>query len=577
MKSIKVKLALYFSLLLSIIILGLCIYGYKTALDNMNALADQQSTEKVKSDINAFNTYIKLTNGKLEMKNGKLVDTHGVDMKGYYKVVDTIEKDLKDQATMFVKNGDEFVRISTNIMQDDGTRLEGTNLEKDSEEYKMAIAGEPYNGSSEVMGQKFQSAYMPIKDTAGNVIGLLSVAVPMKDAMETVNNAITEMRKVYLVFGGGCLIAAIILVLIIGKSITGGLKKIVSFSRNIQELDVSKDVPKKLVLLKDEVGQVAKALDMIVNNLKEFMQKTFKLSTDVTEYSQGLLNNIEKVSSTANEIANVVVQIADGASKQAKETEGGVEKAIRLGDCIEQNRSLLEILTTAMEEVESLRKEGLESVNVLSRESKESSNASSQIYEVITNTNIKAKEIEKASTMIQDIAEQTNLLALNAAIEAARAGESGKGFAVVADEVRKLAEQSSKFTEQIRKIIKELTKRTESAVETMNVMNSVIEHQSESVSITADKFKGISKSVDKSLDSLEKLSISSMDMENEKDDMLDIMNNLSAIAEENAASTEQVAASVQEQTSIISEFNESVGTMVDLAKDMKTNIEKFKY
>lgn len=577
MKSIKVKLALYFSLLLSIIVLGLCIYGYKTGQKNMTTLADQQSTMKVKSDINAFNTLIKQINGSVELKNGELVDLHGVPLKGYYKVVDLIDRELNDQATIFVKDGDEFIRISTNIMQEDGTRLEGTELDKDSEEYKMAIIGEPYNGASEVNGTKYQSAYLPLKDNGGKVIGLLSVAVPMTEAMDTVNTAITQMGKIYLIFGGGCLVAAIILVLIIGKNITSGLKKIVVFSKNIQELDVSKDVPVKLVELKDEVGQVAKALEMIVNNLREFMKKTFNLSTKVTDYSESLSDNIEQVSITANEIANVVVQIADGASKQAKKTEGGVMKAIRLGECIEENKYLLEILTTAMEEVEALRKEGLESIDVLSRESKETSNASSQIYEVITNTNIKAKEIEKASTMIQDIAEQTNLLALNAAIEAARAGESGKGFAVVADEVRKLAEQSTKFTEQIRKIIKELTKRTESAVETMDIMNSVIEHQTESVEMTADKFNGISKSVDKSLDSLEKLSVSSMSMESEKDDMLDIMNNLSAIAEENAASTEEVAASVQEQTSIIFEFNESVGTMVDLAKDMKTNIQKFKY
>jgi len=577
MKSIKVKLALSFSLLLSGTIVGLCSYGYITAEKNMNKLATQQSTEKVQSDLKAFIAYIDQINGRLEIKNGKLVDIKGVQMEGYYKVVDRIDKDLHDQATIFRKDGDEFVRISTNIMQDDGGRVEGTNLDKNSEEYKKAIVGEEFTGPSEVLGKQYQSSYHPIKDTAGKVIGLLSVAVPMEDAMNMVNTSIKDMQKWFLIIGISSLFIAIAFVIVIGMKITSGLKRIVDFSKNIQELDVSKEVPKKITMLKDEVGQVGKALDIIVIKLSEFMRRTFKLSTDVTEYSEGLLVNMEQVSSTANEIADVIVQIAEGATKQAEETEAGVEKAVRLGECIEENKFLLEVLTTAMEEVENLRREGIDSIDVLSKESIESSKAASQIYEVITNTNSKAKEIAKASTMIQDIAEQTNLLALNAAIEAARAGESGKGFAVVADEVRKLAVQSGKFTEQIQKVIKELTKRTESAVETMDVMNGIIEHQSESVQEASNKFKGISESVDKSLNSLEKLSVSSTDMEKEKDDMLDIMSNLSAIAEENAASTEEVAASVEEQTSIINEFNESVGTLFNLATDMKSNLEKFKY
>lgn len=577
MKSIKFKLASAFSLLLVIIILVLCVYGYYIADKNMSNLAKQQSKIKVESDINALVSYINLNNGGLELKNGKIVDIKGVSMEGYYKIVDKIDKDFKDQATLFKKNGEEFVRISTNIMQDDGSRLEGTNLDHETPEYQAAIAGESYSGESEVDGKLYYAAYLPMKNSSGVVIGLYSVAVPMEDAMNTVNTSISEMKSGFIIIGLISLVVAFGITLIIGKSITSNLKKTVVFTKNIQQLDVSKDVPNKLVSLKDEVGQVAKALDIIVNNLKEFMRKTFKLSTKVTDYSQDLLVNMEQVHNTANEISNVVVQIADGATKQAKETEGGLQKASELGACIEKNRSLVELLTTAMEEVEELRREGIESISVLSNESIESSKASTQIYDVIMNTNAKAMEIEKASTMIKDIAEQTNLLALNAAIEAARAGESGKGFAVVADEVRKLAEQSNKFTSQIQKVIKELTNRTESAVETMNMMSEIIEHQNESVELTADKFNGISKSVGKSLESLEKLSYSSMEMEKEKDEMLDIMNSISAIAEQNAASTEEVAASVEEQTSIISEFSESVGTLVELATDMKNNIEKFKY
>lgn len=79
------------------------------------------------------------------------------------------------------------------------------------------------------------------------------------------------------------------------------------------------------------------------------------------------------------------------------------------------------------------------------------------------------------------------------------------------------------------------------------------------------------------LEYLGKLDVSSASMEKEKNDLLDIMANLSAIAEQNSSSTEEVASSIQEQTSIIIEFKESIETLVTLSDNMKTNVEKFKY
>ncbi|NLK95723.1 MAG: hypothetical protein GX275_11145 [Clostridiales bacterium] len=577
MKSIKSKLVFIFSGLLVVIILALCIFGYGISNSKMKSLANSQIDSKVHTDLNSFENFIALRHGTILVKNNKLIDSKGVSIEGHYEVVDDVEKKMNDLATIFKLEGDNFVRVSTNIQEDSGKRLEGESLDINSEAYKALINGEEYTGNEFILDKEYKSSYKPLKDYGGNIIGAIGVSALYEDVIQEVNEGLDVMKTGFIALGTISVVIAIVIVLYVGNSITKGLVKTVKFTKNIQELDVSKEVPKDLIKSKDEVGQVAKALSIIVDNLKEFIVDTNNLSNGVNNHSKELLEKIEEVDTASGEIASVITEISTGATSQAKETEEGSEKALSLGKAIEKNRVLLDDILKSMAEVEVLRKDGLVSINQLSKESEENSNATNDIYQVIINTNTKAKEIEKASIMIKSIAEQTNLLALNAAIEAARAGESGKGFAVVADEVRKLAEESNKFTGQIQKVIAELTSRTESAVETMDKMNEIVESQSKCVDNTANKFNEILEKLDSSVESLGELKISSSVMEKEKEKLLLIMHNLSAIAEENAASTEEVAASAEEQSSIVSDFKDSINTLVELAVEMKKNIDKFNY
>ncbi len=88
-----------------------------------------------------------------------------------YDVVDGVRKAHNATATVFVKEGDEFVRVSTNVLTPEGKRGVGTLLAR-NKAYEAVVKGEPYCGPVDVLGTAFDACYHPIRDAGGKIIGL---------------------------------------------------------------------------------------------------------------------------------------------------------------------------------------------------------------------------------------------------------------------------------------------------------------------------------------------------------------------------------------------------------------------
>lgn len=577
LKSMKSKLILIFVILISFTIMIVSFLAYSKAKDRMNEVVEIVIDQKIEADIRAMNSYIGYEHDYLTMNDDVLCDSDGMLIEGNNKVVDKVLQDLSCVASIYKKDGDEFVIVSTNIRDEDGSRITGEKLSHNQDAYESLINNESFLGRTTIHGHTYISTYILLSGRNGNIIGATFIGVPITEVNEYIYDSLKSMRISFIIISIILVVLAAIIVWIVSSNLTKELTRVSDNAEALKNLDVTNDIPNKLLKSDNEIGDLAKSIQVAIETLRSFGADNDNISSEVHDYAKLLLENMELVMMSAHEVEGVINEISNGAVKQAKDTEEGSLKIEELGKSIEYNRDQLSKLISFMEEVEVLRRDGYNLVLNLSEKSKTTIKATNEIYDVIEETNIRAKDIEKASYMIRDISNQTNLLALNAAIEAARAGENGKGFAVVAEEVRKLSEEANKSTMVIETVIKQLTERTENAVHTVDNMIEIMKSQDECVEDTVNKFKGISRGIDKTLETINSLNESSDDMENKKDIIVDVMQNLSAISEENAASTEEVAATVSEQTTTISNLGSFVQDMSNLSDKMKSNVSKLKY
>ncbi|HNC51069.1 MAG TPA: methyl-accepting chemotaxis protein [Accumulibacter sp.] len=120
---------------------------------------------------------------------------NGVALNGSTGEVDAFSLRTRGNvATVFAKKGDDFVRVTTSVKKEDGTRAVGTLLGKEHPAYALVREGKSFTGKATLFGRDFMTKYDPIRDASGQVIGLHFVGIDIVESIARMKETIKKIK-----------------------------------------------------------------------------------------------------------------------------------------------------------------------------------------------------------------------------------------------------------------------------------------------------------------------------------------------------------------------------------------------
>lgn len=419
---------------------------------------------------------------------------------------------------------------------------------------------------------KILNIYYPVFDKNGEYSGFVVVNVSLEKINKEITNSIILSISSILVFAA----VGVFVSFFIARKVSKPIKTSENYLEKLSLGDYTIEMPLKMVQRKDEFGSLSRAIQTMQQRTKDLISDIANSSNNVLAKTSEVATFVEQVKLAAEQIAVSVAELSEGYVAQATNTENGSIQLNGIIRKLDDINSELNKLESFSEKTKEMALEGDKSVKSQEEIMSESVQISENIKNSIDMLSEKTKKISQVANIIKEIANKTNLLSLNAAIEAARAGIYGRGFAVVATEIKALSDKTSQSIKNIDEITREVQEQLSKVISEIDLTRKTLGDQDRTMNNTNVVFMEILKSINTFSQVTKTITSNSNELNTNAFVVGDMITSVASFTEEASAGAEEIAASTQEQTSLVCIISKEMDDLNSVADGLKRSISKFK-